>query len=198
MLTKTLAPLAFRGLFWTIRAAQIRSIQSGNLLCRGFKPGRGTGDSGQTALFNNERRWKDDAAFEALGATDELSSFLGVCSSCAKSDGLSDVEETLVRLQCCLQDLAGHCATPPTSTQRKRELTKFDTASVEWVNAEIDRFGDELPPLRQFILSGGGPTSAHLQYARAVCRRVERKLVPLIRDEAIDPQALKFINRCDF
>ncbi|KAJ1366533.1 hypothetical protein KIN20_027213 [Parelaphostrongylus tenuis] len=66
---------------------------------------------------------------------------------------------------------------------------------VEWIHAEIDRFGDELPPLRQFILSGGGVTSAHLQYARAVCRRAERSAVSLLRAEEVDPQAVKFLNR---
>ncbi|MFK8333480.1 ATP:cob(I)alamin adenosyltransferase, partial [Pseudomonas sp. BJa5] len=66
---------------------------------------------------------------------------------------------------------------------------------VEWINAEIDRYGDALPAIRQFILSGGGMTSAQLQYSRAICRRAERSIVPLMRDEDVDPMALKFLNR---
>ncbi|KJH50292.1 putative ATP:cob(I)alamin adenosyltransferase [Dictyocaulus viviparus] len=73
--------------------------------------------------------------------------------------------------------------------------TFIDINMVEWINAEIDRFGDQVPSLRQFILSGGGMTSAHIQYARAVCRRAERSVVPLVRDEEADPQAMKFLNR---
>lgn len=172
------------------------SVTSSNL-GRGFKQGRGTGDSGRTSLYNNERRWKDDDTFKSLGATDELSSFLGVCGVSAENDGvLSDVVETLTRLQCCLQDVGAHLATPPkSSSERKQKITAFDVAMVDWINAEIDRYGDELPPIRQFILSGGGATSANIQYARAICRRAERSVVPLMRDEAIDPMALKFLNR---
>lgn len=164
---------------------------------RGFKQGRGTGDSGQSSLYNNERRWKDDDTFNALGATDELSSFLGVCGVSAQNDNvMSDVVETLTRLQCCLQDVGAHLATPPkNSSERKQKRTAFDVSMVEWINAEIDRYGDELPPIRQFILSGGGTTSANLQYARAICRRAERSVVPLMRDENVDPMALKFLNR---
>lgn len=176
---------------------QRRFVQmSGSAADRGFKQGRGTGDSGQSSLFNNERRWKDDDAFLALGNTDELSSLLGVCGTLADSDGtMPGLVETLTRLQCCLQDVGAHIATPPASSEKKKKLTSFDPAMVEWINAEIDRYGDELPPIRQFILSGGGQTSATLQYARAVCRRAERSIVPLIRAEEADPLAMKFLNR---
>ncbi|CAL2037351.1 unnamed protein product [Caenorhabditis brenneri] len=170
---------------------------SSSNLGRGFKQGRGTGDSGQSSLYNLERRWKDDDTFNALGTTDELSSFLGVCGVSAQNDGsMGDVVETLTRLQCCLQDVGAHLATPPkNSSERKQKKTAFDVAMVEWINAEIDRYGDDLPPIRQFILSGGGMTSAQLQYARAICRRAERSIVPLMRDEDVDPMALKFLNR---
>ncbi|CAD6187852.1 unnamed protein product [Caenorhabditis auriculariae] len=174
-----------------------RFLQTTRVLAdRGFKQGRGTGDTGKSSLFNNERRWKDDDAFAALGATDELSSFLGVCGQLAEKDSqLQDLVETLTRLQCCLQDVGAHLATPSGSSEKKTKLTSFDGEMVEWINAEIDRYGDELPPLKQFILSGGGATSANLQYARAVCRRAERAVVALVRSESADPQALKFLNR---
>lgn len=77
-----------------------------------------------------------------------------LCGEKAKQDGLEDVVELLTRLQCCLQDVMAHFATPPgKSSTKKREITKIDIEMVEWVHAEIDRFGDQLPPLRQFILS---------------------------------------------
>ncbi|PIC12454.1 hypothetical protein B9Z55_028459 [Caenorhabditis nigoni] len=134
---------------------------------RGFKQGRGTGDSGQSSLYNNERRWKDDDTFNALGATDELSSYLGVCGSSAQKDGgMDDVVETLTRLQCCLQDVGAHLATPPKSSSERKQSKKktmFDVAMVEWINAEIDRYGDDCQPfvssfyqeeaLRQLIYS---------------------------------------------
>uniref|UniRef100_A0A8R1HNB6 Corrinoid adenosyltransferase MMAB n=1 Tax=Caenorhabditis japonica TaxID=281687 RepID=A0A8R1HNB6_CAEJA len=176
-----------------IRQFSLTSVDAG----RGFKQGRGTGDSGQSSLYNNERRWKDDMTFQSLGATDELSSYLGVCRESADKDGtMPDVVETLTRLQCCLQDVGAHVATPANnSSERKKKKTEFDIKMVEWINGEIDRYGDDLPPIRQFILSGGGLTSAHLQYSRAVCRRAERSIVPLLREDEVDPMALKFLNR---
>lgn len=165
------------------------------IMDRGFKQGRGTGDSGKSSLFNNERRWKDDDAFMALGNTDELSSLLGVCRELALQDNIPDLVEVLTRLQCCLQDIGAHLATPPQTSEKKKAMTFIDTHMVEWIHAEIDRFGDQLPPIRQFILSGGGLTSSHLQYARAICRRAERSVVPLVRSEQADPQAMKFLNR---
>ncbi|VDO20678.1 unnamed protein product [Haemonchus placei] len=176
----------------------VRVISTTQTMGRGFKQGRGSGDSGKSSLFNNERRWKDDDAFQALGNTDELSSLLGVCCELAKIDDIPDVVEVLTRLQCCLQDIQAHLATPPQSSDKKKEKTHIDTNMVEWIHAEIDRFGDQVPPLRQFILSGGGTTAAHLQFARAVCRRAERSVVPLVRAEHADPQAMKFLNRLLF
>ncbi|CAI4232307.1 unnamed protein product [Auanema sp. JU1783] len=172
-----------------------RSYRFSNPTFAGFKQARGSGDSGKSSLFNNERRWKDDDSFTALGATDELSSLLGVCMVKAENDGIHDVAEVLTRLQCCLQDIGAHVATPSNSTKRKLDLTNIDQEMVEWIHNEVDRFGDQIPPIRQFILSGGGETSAMIQYARAVCRRAERTLVPLVRDEQVDKQALKFLNR---
>ncbi|KAE9419803.1 hypothetical protein Angca_004193 [Angiostrongylus cantonensis] len=169
---------------------------SSTAMARGFKQGRGTGDSGKSSLFNNERRWKDDNRFMALGNTDELSSLLGgVCRELAAQDAIADVADVLTRLQCCLQDVGAHIATPPETSEKHKEKTLIDPQMVEWIHAEIDRFGDQVPPLRQFILSGGGITSAHLQYARAICRRAERSAVSLLRTEQIDPQAVKFLNR---
>ncbi|CAJ0584130.1 unnamed protein product, partial [Mesorhabditis spiculigera] len=161
-----------------------------------FKPNRGTGDTGQSSLFNDERRWKDDAAFQAVGTTDELSSYLGVCRDASIRACLPpDVPELLTRLQCCLQDVSAHLATPADAANRKKKLTSFDSAMVEWLDGEIERYGDAVPPLRQFILSGGGETSASLQYARTIARRAERATIPLIRTEDIDPKALVFLNR---
>uniref|UniRef100_A0A1I7YZ29 Corrinoid adenosyltransferase MMAB n=1 Tax=Steinernema glaseri TaxID=37863 RepID=A0A1I7YZ29_9BILA len=180
----------------SLRFAQFyRCLSTSAPLARGFKQGRGTGDKGKTSLFSNERRWKDDDAFNALGNTDELSSLLGVCRENMNAIGLFDVSEDLARIQCCLQDLGAHVATPPDASKRKLEKTKFDVSLVEYVHGLVDVYGDRIPPIRQFILPGGGPEAAMFQYTRSVCRRAERSLIPLLRDEVIDEQALKFLNR---
>ncbi|KHJ88936.1 ATP:cob(I)alamin adenosyltransferase [Oesophagostomum dentatum] len=176
-------------------APLVRQLSVTPIMERGFKPGRGTGDSGKSSLFNNERRWKDDDAFMAIGNTDELASLLGVCRELAAKDDIPELVELLTRLQCCLQDVNAHLATPPQSSEKRKDQTKMDSAMVDWIHAEIDRWGDQVPPVKMFILAGGGVTAAHLQLARSVCRRAERSVVPLVRAEEADPQAMKFLNR---
>ncbi|KHN78338.1 Cob(I)yrinic acid a,c-diamide adenosyltransferase, mitochondrial [Toxocara canis] len=161
----------------------------------GFKKGRGTGDQGKSSLFSNERRWKDDFAFQSLGTVDELSSQIGVCREMLFNEGLFDVCEVLMRIQCCLQDVGAHVATPPDSLKSKIEKTKFDESLFNYVDKQIDVYGDRIPPIRQFILPGGGAVGAALQLARTICRRAERSLVPLLREDDIDKNALRFLNR---
>lgn len=81
-------------------------------------------------MFNNERRWKDDARFMALGTTDELSSWLGVCRENSASKQLTDITETLTKIQCILQDLGGHVATPPNSSEKKKCLLFFKLMGI--------------------------------------------------------------------
>uniref|UniRef100_A0A914RBU0 Cobalamin adenosyltransferase-like domain-containing protein n=1 Tax=Parascaris equorum TaxID=6256 RepID=A0A914RBU0_PAREQ len=113
-------------------------------------------------------------------------------------EGLFDVCEVLTRVQCCLQDVGAHVATPPDSLKSKIEKTKFDESLFDYVNAQIDVYGDRVPPIRQFILPGGGDVGATLQVARSICRRAERCLVPLLREEVIDKNALRFLNRFSY
>uniref|UniRef100_A0A0N4ZDN6 Corrinoid adenosyltransferase MMAB n=1 Tax=Parastrongyloides trichosuri TaxID=131310 RepID=A0A0N4ZDN6_PARTI len=164
---------------------------------RKFKAGRGTGDSGKSSLFTNERRMKNDDVFMALGACDELSSFLGICREYAALDSnLSDIEDIISKLQCCLQDLGAHIATPQgTGSERKQNLTQFEEWYPNFVDKKIDEFAEDLPPLKQFILPAGGILGSHLQYARALARNAERKMISLHEDGAINDHSLKFINR---
>ncbi|VDD90441.1 unnamed protein product [Enterobius vermicularis] len=164
-----------------------------------FKEGRGTGKS---SLFSNERRWKDDLTFHALGTIDELSSQIGKCRNYVLKEGLFDVCEVLTRVQSSLQDVGAHVATPPDASKSKLSeppesstRTKFDVSVYEFVNKHIDVYGDRVPPLREFILTGGNDASSELQCARSICRRAERCMVPLLREDVIDKNALRFINR---
>ena len=54
----------------------------------------------------------------------------------------------------------------------------------------------DLPKLDRFIFTGEGTeSSAILNIARTVARRVERKIITLKKTEEIDPIILKYINR---
>ncbi|ODN03169.1 Cob(I)yrinic acid a,c-diamide adenosyltransferase, mitochondrial [Orchesella cincta] len=154
-----------------------------------------TGDKGTTALFTGERRPKNDPIFEALGATDELSSHIALAREFAQDNGHS-YDEKLRRIQCILQDVASMIATPKSSA-RESHLKRVGISNrhVQELEEWIDEYTAELPPLENFILPGGGKASSSLHIARTVCRRAERAITPLVRENDVDPQALIYVNR---
>jgi len=158
-----------------------------------------TGDGGRSSLFTGERRPKSDMVFEALGTTDELSSHLGLCREYAlESDNSTHPYiDQLQRIQCLLQDVGGCVATPRSSArqahiEKVQGLSQRHTLEIEeW----IDEYSQLLPPLENFILPGGGKTSAALHVARSVCRRAERRISPLVDEGDVDPEVLRYVNR---
>eukprot|EP00095_Tigriopus_kingsejongensis_P002007 maker-scaffold652_size119135-snap-gene-0.17 protein:Tk02007 transcript:maker-scaffold652_size119135-snap-gene-0.17-mRNA-1 annotation:"yrinic acid -diamide mitochondrial precursor" len=154
-----------------------------------------TGDGGNSSLFTGERRPKGDAIFEALGTTDELSSHLGLCMEYADERDHPYVEN-LQRVQCILQDVGSALATPYSSARSSHmEKTSFSRRHTEELEEWIDSFSMSLPPLENFILPGGGKTSASLHIARSVCRRAERQISPLVLSNEVDKETLKYVNR---
>ena len=59
----------------------------------------------------------------------------------------------------------------------------------------MDGFNEGLPPLKEFILPGGGPAAAACHLARTICRRAERRCWSLARAESVSPEGLKYLNR---
>uniref|UniRef100_A0A8C4R7K3 Metabolism of cobalamin associated B n=1 Tax=Eptatretus burgeri TaxID=7764 RepID=A0A8C4R7K3_EPTBU len=111
-----------------------------------------TGDKGVSSTFTGERRPKDDAVFEALGATDELTCTIGLAQEYCHETGQTFVEE-LEQVQCFLQDV-GSCLATPYSSAKDSHLkrTTFDGSAVELLERWIDAHSAELPPLTNFIL----------------------------------------------
>jgi len=154
-----------------------------------------TGDKGRSALFTGERRPKDDMVFEALGTTDELSSHIGLAMVFA-SKNKHPYAEQLQRVQCILQDIGSCIATPPSSARESHlELTAFNSRHTTDLEEWIDRYTQELPPLENFILPGGGAAAAQIHVCRAVCRRAERCVTPLVAANDCDPETQKYLNR---
>jgi len=151
-----------------------------------------TGDDGTTGLFGNRRVAKDDARVEAYGTFDEANTVLGLALAAGAPAELGAV---LVDLQARLFDLGADLATPRGERPDPTYLTRIGDAHVDALEALIDRFEADLPPLANFILPGGTPTAAHLHHARAVVRRAERLLVGLARTEDVGPCAVRFANR---
>ncbi|KAL1934918.1 hypothetical protein VTP01DRAFT_4058 [Rhizomucor pusillus] len=157
-----------------------------------------TGDKGTSSLYNGERRDKDDLIFEALGTTDELTSHLGLALEFCEEGELLTLCAQIQWVQCCLQDIGSNVATPrERSNDAKKARTIFDPDGN--LCAQLERWIDEmdahLPQLTQFILPSGGKASASLHVARAVCRRAERRLQPLVRSHLCDESTAVYLNR---
>ncbi|XP_068095440.1 corrinoid adenosyltransferase MMAB isoform X1 [Hyperolius riggenbachi] len=154
-----------------------------------------TGDKGFSSTYTGERRPKDDIVFEALGATDELSSAIGLAREFCLDANLQCVSE-LEKIQCMLQDIGANIATPLSSARESHKVkTSFSADPVQELEQWIDKYTAQLPPLNNFILPSGGKASASLHVARAVCRRAERMTFKLLSQGEADPNVGKYLNR---
>ena len=144
------------------------------------------GDKGTTGLGDGSRVSKDSARMEAIGSVDELNSLIGILIAWGISD---DLQEKLTSVQHRLFDLGGELAIPG-----HEALTEEHTSLLE---QQLDELNAELPPLKEFILPGGSKQAASCHYARSACRRAERRLTQLARQEGeiVRPEALKYVNR---
>jgi len=144
-----------------------------------------TGDDGSTGLGDGTRVRKDSPRVEAYGTVDELNCTLGVLL--AVPDLPAPVVETLTQIQHDLFDLGGELCIPG--------MAMVDDADVARLESTLDDLNTDLPPLKEFILPGGGMAAAQCHVARTVCRRAERCVVTLAREEPVRPQALHYLNR---
>jgi len=150
-----------------------------------------TGDDGTTALGSGERRKKYDLRVSAYGTLDEVNAVLGLVRLHTGADRALDA--VLARVQNDLFDVeADLCLSAKGPGGARMTITD---GQVQWLEQQIDQFNADLAPLRSFILPGGSSTAAHLHLARTVCRRAEREVVTLMRDEQVNPQVLIYLNR---
>lgn len=151
-----------------------------------------TGDAGTTGLGDGRRVAKHHARVEAYGAVDELNSAIGVLLAIP---GLPQpVASCLTEIQHELFDLGGELCIPGSSVIQAAQVTRLE--------AELDAFNHELPPLKDFILPGGGPMAAACHLARTIARRAERRVWALVaegeetgQEQAINPETPRYLNR---
>ena len=149
------------------------------------------GDTGQTSLFGGGTVHKDDPRVETYGEVDELSAAIGL----ARAQGTDpEVERHLLRVQDELLCLGADLATLP-GTKARAAVPAVEAAWVEELERAIDAWEQELPALTEFILPGPGRAAAALHLARTVCRRAERRAVTLLRQSAVAPLAIVYLNR---
>ena len=157
-----------------------------------------TGDAGQTRLAGGQQVWKDSARVEAYGTVDELNAAVGVvrvfnADKLAGPESAARLEAELRWVQNKLFDVGGILATAPGQTFKNMPtVTEEDVTRLEQF---MDACDEELEPLKEFILPGGGQVSGLLHQARTICRRAERVCVTLSREETVDPVIIKFLNR---
>lgn len=156
-----------------------------------------TGDKGTTRLVGGAEVTKDDIRIEAYGTVDELNSVLGIARTYngqADSEASQRLEPVFARVQNDLFNVGADLATPAES--RWEGMYRVGEEDIKRLEDWIDAFNDELPPLKEFILPGGGPVGAFLHQARTVCRRGERHVTTLVREV---PDAglgcLQYLNR---
>ncbi len=150
-----------------------------------------TGDDGTTGLGGGQRVAKDSPRIAAYGTVDELSSIIGTALASGLDGALSTtlrrIQNELFNLGSDLCILEEDKARMPVPTIEERHVTALE--------ALMDALSADLPPLDNFILPGGSAGAAHLHVARTVCRRAERLLVSLAREETVGPYTIRYLNR---
>ena len=144
-----------------------------------------TGDDGTTGLSGDQRVPKDCARIEAIGTVDELNSAIGVVLAVEAVP--QDVASCLSQVQHDLFDLGGELSMPGHTLVGEQQATRLEQV--------LDSFNERLPPLKEFILPGGGPAAAACHLARAIARRAERSLWSLARAEPVSPALTTYLNR---
>jgi cob(I)alamin adenosyltransferase len=150
------------------------------------------GDAGDTALGDGQRVPKDNARVEAIGTVDELNAVLGLLVAHAPDLPELGLVESV---QNDLFDVGADLCLPPAAVERPGQKLRVAATQVERLEAAIDRINADLKPLTSFVLPGGSIAAAWCHLARTVCRRAERIVVTLMRTEAVNPQALVYLNR---
>lgn len=141
-----------------------------------------TGDDGTTGMADGSRVAKDDMLVQALGDVDELNSQLAVLA-CHLPD------KFMLSIKIIQNELFN------VGAELAMNQAMIKQENVDWLEQALDELNNELTPLKEFILPGGGLAASHCHVARAVCRRVERTLVSLNKQDALNVFLKAYINR---
>src|SRR5262245_10363507 len=157
-----------------------------------------TGDKGETALVGGKRVPKDSPRIVAYGTIDELNAAVGLArvfnaERLAENQRHQWLDEILRKIQNQLFDLGSELATPPGAEYEG--MFRFGEGEVRELETLMDECQKDLTPLKSFTLPGGGRINAFMHLARTVCRRLEREVLRLSREESINEWDLKYVNR---
>ena len=146
------------------------------------------GDKGKTSLVGGSRVSKCNDIIDAIGNVDELNALLGLVVCDLKKPFIS----TLKGIQNDLFDIGADLATP---MNKKGTVLRINKDYIVYLEKEIDKINNNLPPLNSFILPGGSKISSIIHLARTVNRRCERSVVKLNEKQKVNIEVLKYLNR---
>jgi len=152
------------------------------------------GDKGKTALGSGKRVVKHHPRVAAYGTVDETNAAVGLARLHTAALDDREIDVILGRIQNDLFDLGADLATPEVENPEFPPL-RIVAEQVTRLEHEIDKLNAELQPLNSFVLPGGSPAAAYLHLARTVARRAEREITLLAESEAINPEAVRYVNR---
>ena len=133
---------------------------------------------------------------EAIGSVDEANSAIGLAAVAVGADpATAPHRAALHRIQNDLFDLGADLCTIMGKTKKDRPALRIVASQVERLEREIDAMNGQLQPLTSFILPGGSEAAAYLHLARTIARRAERRMTALAAKQAVNPEAIKYINR---
>ncbi len=151
-----------------------------------------TGDDGTTGLIGGSRVAKSDLRIECYGTVDELNAMIGLAAVDVES---VDLARALRAIQNELFVVGSQLALPAGESSSSRWLPPLEPLSVTRLEREIDVADGELPKLTNFILPGGTETAARLHMARTICRRAERLVVALGKEQSVNGVIVTYLNR---
>lgn len=151
-----------------------------------------TGDKGDTGLFGAGRVSKDSLRIEAYGTVDELNSFLGLAVA---ETTHNEIKLMLKEVQNLLFTVGSDLASPNESKTESFVIPRVEEKFSVKIENYIDLISEQLEELKFFILPGGTKAAAYIHVARTVCRRAERKVVALNKQERINKNIIIFLNR---
>lgn len=150
-----------------------------------------TGDRGETSLGSGRRVPKDSPRTTAYGTVDELNAAIGVALAAGLEEKLAG---RLRGIQNELFHLGADLCIPEEDKQR-HPGPKVEARHVAALEAFQEELAADLAPLQNFVLPSGAAGAAHLHVARTVCRRAEREVVALAREEAVGAEVVRYLNR---
>lgn len=147
-----------------------------------------TGDRGETSLYDGKRVRKDDIRVESYGTIDELNSMLGFSRNFIEDEEIVNI---IYEIQRELFNVAGELAT----VDYNNFIHKIKEDHIKYLEEIIDSYLEKIPKINKFIIPGTNKASASLHVARTICRRAERRILTLKREEDISDLLIKYVNR---